>query len=67
MMAAHQRRLGCRTMVCAALCVMSGFAQSDPAPIQPLRKGPSEKLSVNPGFRDWGPATVAGKTILAGN
>jgi outer membrane protein assembly factor BamB len=26
-----------------------------------------EKLTVNPGFRDWGPATVAGTTILSGN
>jgi outer membrane protein assembly factor BamB len=26
-----------------------------------------EKLTVNPGFRDWGPTTIAGTTILAGN
>ncbi|HEY3439528.1 MAG TPA: PQQ-binding-like beta-propeller repeat protein [Paludibaculum sp.] len=28
---------------------------------------PVERLTVNAGFRDWGPATVAGTTILAGN
>jgi outer membrane protein assembly factor BamB len=67
MMAAPQRWFVCHTIIGAALCTMSVFAQSDPAPIQPLRKEPSEKLSVNPGFRDWGPATVAGRTILAGN
>jgi outer membrane protein assembly factor BamB len=40
-----------------------GFAQS----VQPLRTAPTEKLTVNPGFRDWGPTTVAGTTILGGN
>lgn len=34
---------------------------------KPLRTPPVEKLTVNLGFRDWGPATVAGTTILAGN
>jgi outer membrane protein assembly factor BamB len=67
MMAAHRRWFVCRTIMGAALCTVSGFAQSDPAPIRPLREGPSERLSVNPGFRDWSPATVAGTTILAGN
>jgi outer membrane protein assembly factor BamB len=28
---------------------------------------PVEKLTVNPGFRDWGPTTIAGTTILGGN
>ena len=51
----------------AALCAALVFAQSDPPPIRPLRTAPAEKLTVNPGFRDWGPATVAGTTILAGN
>jgi outer membrane protein assembly factor BamB len=32
-----------------------------------LRTAPAEKFTVNPGFRDWGPATVAGTTILSGN
>jgi outer membrane protein assembly factor BamB len=46
---------------------MLGFAQSTPPPIRPLLTPPVEKLTVNPGFRDWGPATIAGSTILAGN
>lgn len=33
----------------------------------PLRPAPTEKLTVNPGFRDWGPTTIAGTTILGGN
>ncbi|MCX6624642.1 MAG: PQQ-binding-like beta-propeller repeat protein [Acidobacteria bacterium] len=51
----------------AALGAVFGFALSDPPQFQPLRKAPTEKFVVNPGFRDWGPATVAGTTILAGN
>jgi outer membrane protein assembly factor BamB len=43
------------------------FAQSSPAPLNPLRTAPTEKFTVNPGFRDWGPATLAGTTILSGN
>lgn len=35
--------------------------------ITPLRSAPVEKFTVNPGFRDWGPATLTGTTILAGN
>ena len=48
-----------------ALCAVLGFAQS--APPLPLRTTPVERLTVNAGFRDWSPATVAGTTILAGN
>jgi outer membrane protein assembly factor BamB len=44
-----------------------GFAQSDRSSIQPLRTVPAERLAVNPGFRDWGPTTIAGTTILGGN
>jgi outer membrane protein assembly factor BamB len=55
------------TIMGVALFTGLGFAQSDPPRIQPLRKVPAETLTVNPGFRDWGPATVAGTTILAGN
>ncbi len=50
-------------IVGAALCTVLGFAQS----IQPLRTAPTEKLTVNPGFRDWGPTIVTGTTILGGN
>jgi outer membrane protein assembly factor BamB len=45
----------------------TGFAQSDLPQIQPLRKAPVEALTIKLGFRDWGPASIAGTTILAGN
>lgn len=32
-----------------------------------LRTAPVEKLTVNPGFRDWAPTAIAGTTILGGN
>jgi len=51
----------------AALCGVLAMAQSDPSSVQPLRTAPAEKLTVNPGFRDWGPTTIAGNTILGGN
>ena len=35
--------------------------------IAPLRTPPVEKFTVNPGFRDWAPAVLAGTTIIAGN
>jgi len=35
--------------------------------IAPLRTAPSEKFTVNPGFRDWSPAVLAGTTIIGGN
>ena len=50
----------------AAIVSATLFAQVE-RPIQPLRTMPSEKLTVNAGIRDWGPATVTGTTILAGN
>jgi outer membrane protein assembly factor BamB len=43
------------------------LAQVDTASIAPLRTAPAEKLTVNPGFRDWSPITVAGNTIVGGN
>jgi outer membrane protein assembly factor BamB len=51
----------------AAFCTAVAIAQSSPLAIAPLRSAPTEKLTVNPGFRDWGPTTIAGTTILAGN
>ncbi len=54
-------------IVGAGLCTVLALAQSDPSSIQPLRTTPTEKLTVNPGFRDWGPTTIVGTTILAGN
>jgi outer membrane protein assembly factor BamB len=53
-------------IVGAALSTVLALAQSGPA-IVPLRNAPAEKLTVNPGFRDWGPTIVAGTTILGGN
>lgn len=63
----NQRWCGVGAIMGAALCTLLGFAQPDPQPIQPLRTALVEKLTVNPGVRDWGPPTVAGTTILAGN
>ncbi len=48
-------------LLCAALL----FAQ--PATVSPVRTVPTEKLTVKPGFRDWGPVTIVGTTILGGN
>lgn len=50
-----------------SLCTVLALAQSNPPSLQPLRTTPTEKFTVNPGFRDWGPTTVAGTTILGGN
>jgi len=43
------------------------MAQAESTSMSPLRTPPVEKLTVNPGFRDWSPRTIAGTTILAGN
>jgi outer membrane protein assembly factor BamB len=51
----------------AALCGALTLAQPDLSSIQPLRTAPTEKFTVNPGFRDWAPTTIAGTTILGGN
>jgi outer membrane protein assembly factor BamB len=62
-------QIGCGrgAMVCAALSAVLAFAQPDGASIKPLRTAPTERFTVNPGFRDWGPTTIAGSTILGGN
>ena len=44
-------------LMTATICVLSAFAQGTP----------KEKFTVNPGFRDWGPTTIAGTTIVGGN
>jgi outer membrane protein assembly factor BamB len=51
----------------AVVVTALAMAQSNSSSIGPLRTAPVEKFTVNPGFRDWGPATVAGTTIMAGN
>ena len=43
------------------------WAQPGPAPVAPLRTTPTEQITVKVAFRDWGPTTVAGTTILGGN
>jgi hypothetical protein len=58
---------GGSALAAVLLCATLTFAQSDPSYIQPLRTTPTEKLTVNPGFRDWGPTMIAGTTILDGN
>ena len=54
-------------MAFVALCASLALAQSEPSTVLPLRTAPTEKLTVNPGFRDWSPVTVAGTTLLGGN
>ena len=49
---------------CALLPEM-GRAQ-DAAAMPVIRKAPTQEFLVNAGVRDWGPATVAGTTVLAG-
>lgn len=51
----------------ATLFAGAGFAQPDSSTVRPLRTAPTEKFAVNAGVRDWGTATVAGQTILAGD
>ncbi|QOY86832.1 outer membrane protein assembly factor BamB family protein [Paludibaculum fermentans] len=51
----------------AVVCAVAAWGQADPAALKPLRTAPVEKFAVNAGFRDWGPSTLAGTTILAGS
>ena len=60
------RRAGA-TVVAAVFCGSGMVAQQASSLLTPLRTAPGEKLTVNPGFRDWGPTTIAGTTILGGN
>jgi outer membrane protein assembly factor BamB len=57
----------CGASICTVLCTVLALAQAEPSSIGPLRSAPAEKFTVNPGFRDWGPTTIAGTTILGGN
>ncbi|MEX1130282.1 MAG: PQQ-binding-like beta-propeller repeat protein [Vicinamibacterales bacterium] len=50
-----------------ALCTVAPWAQPGPDPVAPLRTTPTEQITVKVAFRDWGPPTVAGTTILGGN
>ena len=60
-------RRGSSAIVCVTLCTVFALAQGDPSSNAPLRSPPAEKATVNPGFRDWSPTTIAGTTILGGN
>ena len=62
---ANVARRGIGIWLGALLCVVSALAQS--ASTAPIRTDPKEKFTVNPGFRDWAPTTIAGTTILGGN
>src|SRR4029077_15794100 len=42
------------------------LAQTAPG-ITPLRSAPTQKFTVNPGFRDWSRPVLAGTTIIGGN
>ena len=46
-----------------AILAAAALAQS----YGPVKVAPTEKFTVNLGFRDWGPTTVAGSTIIGGN
>jgi outer membrane protein assembly factor BamB len=52
--------------IISALLAFSTFTQSG-ASDGPLRTAPTEKFTVNPGFRDWTPTTISGSTIVGGN
>ena len=49
------------------LCAGWAFAQAERPSLRPLLAAPTEKLTVNLGFRDWSPITITGATILGGN
>ena len=66
-MLSSRRRHEIVSVAGVVFCSITAFAQSGPPPIGPLRTPPVEKFTINPGFRDWSPATVAGTTIVAGN
>ena len=55
------------TRLCVYSLVAIAAAQTAVPPVSALRTAPTEKFTVNAGFRDWGPTTVAGTTILGGN
>ena len=54
------------TFVAAALGAALAFAQTA-TDIAGIRNKPTEKFTVNPGFRDWSQTVIAGTTIIGGN
>jgi outer membrane protein assembly factor BamB len=57
---------GAATLAVVALAGALTLAQTAPG-IAPLRTAPTEKFTVNPGFRDWARTVLAGTTIIGGN
>ena len=49
------------------VAVVPGLAASQGPSFRPIVTTPRAALTVNPGFRDWGPTTIAGTTIIGGN
>ena len=49
------------------VCAVTAWAQTGATFPKPLRTTPTEALTVKVRFRDWGPTTIAGTTILGGN
>lgn len=57
------RIAGAFAIVIVCACLAAAQAPS----YRPVVSNPREALTVNQGFRDWGPTTVAGTTIIGGN
>ena len=54
--------------ILAVVTLAGALAIAQPAtPIAALRTTPTEKFTVNPGFRDWARPVMTGTTIIAGN
>lgn len=58
-------RVGGTTLAVIVLGALT-LAQTSPG-VAPLRTAPVESFTVNPGFRNWAPAVIAGTTIISGN
>ena len=65
MLRSIRRSCALTMLVGYALLPEKGLAQGAAA-LAPIRKAPTQEFLVNAGVRDWGPATVAGTTVLAG-
>ena len=51
----------------AIVVLYAGMAAAQGPSLRPIVSDPKEALTVNPGFRDWAPAVIAGTTIIGGN
>ncbi len=65
-----ENRVKKRCHVCLLIVLVLGarpaIAQSSLRAVQPLRTAPVEKMTVKPGVRDLGPASLAGGTLYLG-